>query len=178
MRRPHRAAPLLLISLSGCGLFDRPADTDAILEVVAPSTEAPAPTPLVTGPPDRPPSCAADPIKMVRAAYGPYLSDTDPVPLAKATCWTTDMGTTLATATQAAEESGTALLGFDPLVNAQEWSIDAVMIERRSDLDVVAHFANFGTAQSVHWTLQDQDGALRVADLHTDSWRLSDRLTP
>jgi hypothetical protein len=133
---------------------------------------------VVTGPPDRPPSCAPDPVKMVRAAYGPYLSDTEPVPLTKATCWTTSMGTALHAATDASDATGTALLGFDPLVNAQDWSIDAVMVERRSDLEIVAHFANFGTAQSVHWTLQDQDGALRVADLHTDSWRLSERITP
>ncbi len=176
MKPPRGAVLFLPAQLWGCGLLDETPSPDAVLETVAP-TAAPSPL-LVTGPPDRPPSCATDPIKMVRAAYGPYLSDTDPVPLANATCWTTDMRTTLDTAARTAAKSGTAMLGFDPLVNAQEWSIEAVMVERRSKNEIVVHFTNFGTAQSVHWTLQDQSGALRVADLHTDSWRLSDRLTP
>ena len=179
--RTRRASSWLgvLVSASACSAMPWAEEASQLVdEAAAHAQEATAPTPSPAGPPDRPPSCAADPVDMVRSAYAPYLAELEPGPLARAACWTPEMTRAIEGAEQRAAKSGRPLLGFDPLVNAQDSSVDALMIERRSDNEIVAHFANFGRAQSVHWSLEGASGTQRVADLHTDSWRLSERLTP
>ncbi|MBO85536.1 MAG: hypothetical protein CL927_09265 [Deltaproteobacteria bacterium] len=170
--------PWLVVLTTGCGALPWGEEASQLVDdAAARAEEATAPTPTPAGPPDRPPSCAANPVDMVRSAYAPYLAELEPGPLVRAACWTPDMAQAIEAAAQQAADAGTSLLGFDPLVNGQEFSVDALMIERRSDNEVVAHFTNFGRPQSVHWTLRGEPGTQRVSDLHTDSWRLSERIT-
>jgi hypothetical protein len=70
------------------------------------------------------------------------------------------------------------MLGFDPLIDAQDFEIDAVLVERVAPDQLVARFSNFGTAHAVYWTFTTEEGHPRVDDLHTDRWRLLDRLQP
>ena len=169
------------LSVSGAGCSGLPwADeatqmVDATASHVGQGTES---TPPPTGPPDQPPSCASDPVAMVRGAYAPYLSGQSPAPLSRATCWSAKLQGAIAAAEQQAEASGKCVVCFDPLVDAQDYELDALMIERASDREVIAHFTNHGRPQSIHWTLDGPPDALRVVDLHTDRWRLSERLQP
>jgi|GEM_PF-4522500 len=161
-----------LLLLAGCGGLDVPT-MPSLPSEVAPTRSGPSST---GGAPDRPPACPDDPVAMVRAAYAPYLADQLPVPLVQATCWSTHTRAAIVAAQAKADASGTPFPGFDPLIDAQDYQIDAVLIEKASPTALVARFSNFGTPQAVTWTIQSEDGHPRVQDLHTDRWRLSERL--
>jgi len=169
----------MLLLLCGCGMLDGPlaiqqGGEQSIEE--APATPEERTVPSTGGAPDRPPACPADPVELVRAAYAPYLANEQPVPLDRAACWSTSTLAVIRGALDRAEASGTAPLGFDPLIDAQEFEIDAVLVERVDQNLLVARFSNFSTAHAVYWTLTTEEGHPRVDDLHTDRWHLLERL--
>ena len=76
-------------------------------------------------------------------------------------------------------------LGFDPVYDAQDYDVtdvrvalDPEMPELRGTTFVQVHFKNFGTERQLTYLLRPMEGGgpLRVIDIESSDWRLSDLL--
>ncbi|ODA67143.1 hypothetical protein A7A08_01889 [Methyloligella halotolerans] len=76
-------------------------------------------------------------------------------------------------------------IGFDPIYDAQDYDVsdvrvalDPEMPELRGTTFVQVHFKNFGTERQLTYLLRPMEGGgpLRVIDIESADWRLSDLL--
>lgn len=130
------------------------------------------PLPVPIAPPS--PAVQADDsqVELVQAIYRGYVAgrppDMDELP------WTRELRTAFA-AMQARDEMG---LGFDPLIGGQDFEITDVQINMAPDGWIEARFKNFGTPMVVRWSLVEEDGGLRIAEVDTPDGSLSTLLRP
>ncbi len=116
--------------------------------------------------------CSADPIALIQAAYAPYLADELPGRLAHATCWTLDTFHLIDRSAQETAAAGTTLLGFDPIIDAQDADLAHFHIREASPGSFRVAFENYGRQSSVMWALKQEDDAWRTHNLWGDGWEL------
>lgn len=171
---------LLAIACSGGSEPPAPAPASSAAEAAVPAPEtAPAVSKKAARsvPPPPPGSCARAGFPLVASAYGPYQAGQAPPPLEEATCWTE----TVRAQIQAARgrSDGSVLLDFDPLVDAQDAKLSNFRLQPVDADTWQVRFDNLGEAVTVTWELVEEPeapGNYRVADLHTDGWRLTELL--
>lgn len=123
------------------------------------------------------PSVAVDPaadarLASVLAVYRAYEADRPPE--ISALPWTRDL-----IARVEADRSGGEIgqLGFDPVIDGQDFEVRRPTVSLDADGRVVARFENFGQPVEVRWLMVEERGAWLADDLIGAEWRLREILT-
>ena len=119
----------------------------------------------------------ADPVATVQPLYTPYVENRNPPDLLNAAPWTPELRGLLERARDTGRRRGVAVIDFDPIIDGQDWTIDAVGVTLSAPpadgrAEVTAHFNNAGDDVSVVYDLVEVDGGWRVDNIRTENWSL------
>lgn len=119
----------------------------------------------------------ADPVATIQPLYTPYVEDRNPPGLMDAAPWTPEMRVLLQRAREHAREANEPVVDFDPIIDGQDWDIDAVSVTLTSPpqegrAEVSARFSNAGDDVTVIYDMVEADGGWRVDNIRTDHWSL------
>lgn len=122
-------------------------------------------------------SPGADPVATVQALYAPYLENRNPPPLREAAPWTPELRSLLQRAEELNRQSGEMVIDFDPIIDGQDWSIDAVAVTlaeppHDGKAVVAARFTNLGAEVEVRYDLVETGGGWLVDNIRTQNWSL------
>lgn len=65
---------------------------------------------------------------------------------------------------------------FDPVIDAQDYDISEIEVERDGD-DVVVTFRNFDQDKEIRWVMVEEDGAWVAQDIRSKDWSLQEMLS-
>ena len=123
----------------------------------------------------------ADPVSTVQPLYAPYVEDRNPPRLLDAAPWTPELRALLQRAHEMGADAGEPVIDFDPIIDGQDWEIDAVAVTLKAPpaegrAEVAARFNNSGDDVEVIYDLVEADGAWRVDNIRTENWSLREIL--
>lgn len=124
------------------------------------------------------PRAVTDPAVVVRQIYGPYLVQDGALPsLEEAAPWSEAMRAALSDMNARAAQAEEPILGFDPIVDAQDFGITGVAassdgVVEGSHATVRATFNNFDQPQEVIYDLIWEDDRWVIDNVRTSDWDL------
>ena len=119
----------------------------------------------------------ADPVATVQPLYAPYVENRNPPELLNAAPWTPELRGLIERARDLGRQRETPVIDFDPLIDGQDWHIEAVAVTLTSPpaegrAEVAARFNNAGDDIEIKYDLVEVDGGWRVDNIRTENWSL------
>ena len=119
----------------------------------------------------------ADPVATIQPLYAPYIEGRNPPTLLDAAPWTPELRALLQRAQAMSRDSGEPVIDFDPIIDGQDWDIDAVAVTlvappAEGRAEIAARFTNSGDDVAVIYDLVEADGGWRVDNVRTETWSL------
>ena len=123
----------------------------------------------------------SDPVSAIQPLYEPYIQDRNPPSLLDAAPWTAEMRDLLQRERQHQRDGNEPILDFDPLIDGQDWDIDAVSVTLTQPAadgraEVTATFNNAGEDTRIVYDMVEANGGWRVDNVRTENWSLREIL--
>lgn len=122
-----------------------------------------------------------DPASTIQPLYEPFVQNRNPPALLDAAPWTDELRGLLQRAQEQGRDTGEPVIDFNPLIDGQDWEIDAVAVTLQEPAAdgravVVARFNNAGDDVEVLYDMTEAEGGWRVDNIRTENWSLREIL--